>query len=254
MRGVEAEPPSPTEPPGSGAVEAAPRRRFWDIRTWPRGVLALLVLVGLGLAGWGAWYTRKVVVARTTRVRRTLHLVSNLNHHIRQNTHIDQDGDGVGEFAWLGELGGAQGCRGYGHLLRIGEEHFPSALGRKDARGRATYEGFRYHLALPIAGNRWRLERQKEPPAPVPADADAQEQRFICYAWPAHGNIQATRAYVIDHTSEIRYTKCEVKVYRGDDGPRVSAAFVRGGQGMPTAAEAPSYTGADGNTWTILEK
>jgi hypothetical protein len=253
---METDPERESEGSNEAPSQRSPARLF-HVRTWPRWMLAVLFLAGLTGLTIGAWHTRSYVAGRTTGAVGTLRSLVSANEQFKQCGCVDQDADGWGEYGWLGEMAGVDPVRCTG--LKMSTSPFiATKLGMKDGRGRARLRGYVFHLALPFESNRWRLEPKVIPPAPWPikeqARADSQEKRWLCYAWPAGDNIGVRSVYFLTESGEIWVTNGGGKQYRGDDGPRVSAAFVKGGQGPPGGAQAPSYTGTDGNTWTLLDQ
>lgn len=122
---------------------------------------------------------------------------------------MDQDGDGVGEYGWLGELAGIDGCRGT-NCKTSSSPFIAAVLGVKDAAGRSQKSGYYFACYLPSARGRARAE----PPGPdvvVTADGTAQARRYACYAWPATVGVSGQRAFVVTHDGEVYAT--------ANDGP-----------------------------------
>lgn len=96
---------------------------------------------------------------------------------------LDQDGDGVGEYATLPELLGEAAVPGAQApaLLPPGLPQAP------------VFRRYRYAIFLPTADGRAAAERG----AADPRAADAQERRFVAYAWPAEVGA-GTRMFAID--------------------------------------------------------
>lgn len=113
--------------------------------------------------------------------------------------YVDQDGDGRGEYGFLGELGGAATVA-KGKTLKLVDEEV--AGGGK--------QGWSFTVHLPD-GDGVAAEEPEEGQerTALPAAADRQERRFVAYAWPAdseHGRMfaltQDGTLYVAPYTGE----------------------------------------------------
>lgn len=113
--------------------------------------------------------------------------------------YVDQDGDGRGEYGFLGELGGAATVA-KGKTLKLLDEEV--------ARG--VKQGWSFAVHLPDGDGAAAEEPEEdEDRSAVPAAADRQERRFVAYAWPAesdHGRMfaltQDGALYVAPFTGE----------------------------------------------------
>lgn len=230
---------------------------LWDIRTWPRWGKLTLVVVLLIAAGAGAWVSRDWLVERREGPRKALRSLVMAQEQFKQSCVIDMDGDGMGEYGWLGELSGVEACRGHQMTMNTSPYVVP-ALGTKDRAGRSHHSGLVWQMALPLPGDRWELEPGKLPAQGYPADllkwpkANLREVAWLCYAWPAETSLDQRLTYYVSQSGNIWMTEAKVTPYRGAAGPRVSAAFPKSGQGPPTPDLAPIYIGADGNTWSFI--
>ena len=113
---------------------------------------------------------------------------------------VDVDGDGVGEFGWLGELTGAVAPRGKNAPVEL--QFLPEVFAPDGDDGLAQDSGYVYVLYLPTAAG--TAERDPVgPSAARPADADLQEQRFASYAWPAKVGGSGNRIFFTSQLGEL---------------------------------------------------
>lgn len=167
---------------------------------------------------------------------------------------MDQDGDGLGESGWLGELAGVDSIRVSGN--RISTAPFiAQCFGVKDERGCATRKGYLFRMWLPTGSGRARGEARVEPAGvDDPADADHQERRFACYAWPVERGRTGRRAFVVTHHGEVFATAADVRAYSGSDPMPIADSAFSGGPNplnLDGALGSPVETTAcrDGNVW-----
>jgi len=122
---------------------------------------------------------------------------------------IDQDLDGVGEYAWLAEMTGfvqvrdATGPHG-GPLLNP-----PSAarsIGVVNAAGVVTKAG--YILRMSMSDNTGAgLNEAPNGGSPTGEDADNCEKFWLAYAWPAGYTTSGKRTFVVNQTGDILQTQ-----------------------------------------------
>ena len=183
-----------------------------------------------------------------------LRSLTTAQEQFKQQVLVDQDGDGMGEYGWLGELAGTDGCRVSG--MRCAASPFIApVLGVKDTDGRAQRHGYYFRLFLPTADGPARAESRSVDPRGIEAEADCQEVRWACYAWPVNRGVDGNRSFFASHTGEIYATSGDAKPYSGIVlVPDATAAFDRSsrqaanldaGVGL-AAAGLRAY---DGNTW-----
>ena len=104
-------------------------------------------------------------------------------------TYIDQDADGIGEYALLSELAGRRTVGGKTLGLLSG----PLAKS-------ATFDGYAYAIYLPAGETRVAEDGKKDDRAAVKGNADAQEEAFIAYAWPVRSKEGRMYALLADGT------------------------------------------------------
>ena len=136
----------------------------------------------------------------------TLRAISAAQAQFRSAAHIDQDGDGRGEFGSLAELAGAAPLPGRKAPLSPAALSLPMT---PDSRGCYTRSGYVFRVDVPrraIAG------------------ADAAEQRFVAYAWPMVWNSTGGRVYVVDESGRIFFSDNRGDQQRYEGQQRVPAA------------------------------
>jgi hypothetical protein len=101
--------------------------------------------------------------------------------------YVDQDGDGIGEYATLAELTGAA-------ALPSGKQAEPLAV--IDAES-----GYRFAVWLPD-GKGAALQSAAVARVADAGAAEQQERSFVIYAWPADGSA-STRSFAIDQTGVV---------------------------------------------------
>ena len=176
--------------------------------------------------------------ANETSAIGSLRSLTTAQEQIKQSVLIDQDGDGVGEYGWLGELGGIDAVRGTG--TRVSTSPFiATVLGVKNATaaGPASAET----LAAATATS---------------ADADVQEVRWACYAWPNSRGQSGGRTFFANQAGEVYATAALVAQYSG-----ATVAPTTGGEALDAAGANPAnldagtglfsagLTAGDGNVW-----
>ena len=160
---------------------------------------------------------------------------------VLQRGWVDTDGDGRGEYAFLGELLGLgqprRGARLAAPLLRR-EQFHPATDGMTPVY---RSEGYDYVVYLPGPSGAGTGEGRGA------IDARQASQRFAAYAWPVEWGKGGVRAFYIDQDDRICQTS-NAQGYSGTariPGPR-SALAPAGGLGVGPCG---SETG-DGGRWT----
>jgi hypothetical protein len=162
---------------------------------------------------------------------------------IQSTSKIDEDGDGVGEFAGFLEMsGGAVGRMGNGNPLV--PPVMSGAFRTLTMRGEVHRNGYLYRLFLPDArGN--GVGEGAEGFLPSQVDPDLAETTWCLYAWPAVGGGVGQKTYFTNQMGDVLAT--EDPRYAGPgNGPAPDAAFR--GPGI-TSPAAVGGVGNDGNTW-----
>lgn len=104
--------------------------------------------------------------------------------------YLDQDGDGIGEYATLPELLGKRAAPGRAQAEKMAEGFADDG----------TRDGFRFTIFLPDgkgAGTAGDGGRKTDKAA-----ADAQEKTFVIYGWPVDA-AAGSRAFAVDQTGVV---------------------------------------------------
>jgi prepilin-type N-terminal cleavage/methylation domain-containing protein len=132
---------------------------------------------------------------------------------------VDQDQDGQGEYGVLNELTGTAPCRAIGAVgvakIAVGDMSAAmaaTAVKSNDNSGLAAKSGYYYHIYLPgatdvvsdssVAGT-GLTGYDYEAGGTDNAAIQQQENRWICYAWPATFKSSGMRAFVCDNSAEV---------------------------------------------------
>lgn len=164
---------------------------------------------------------------------------------IQATAKVDEDRDGVGEFAGFLEMsGGAVGRMASGKPLN--PPVLSSAFRTLTKDGEAYRNGYLYRVYLPDArGN--GIGEGPEGFLPGQISPDLAETTWCMYAWPAVGGEAGQKTYFTNQAGDVLAT--EDPRYAGPGGgPAANAAF-RGGPGI-VGPVAIGVAGNDGNTWT----
>ena len=185
----------------------------------------------------------------------SLRSLTTAQEQFKQQVLCDQDGDGMGEYGWLGELAGIDAIRV--SLNKVSTSPFIAAvLGVKDANGRSQKSGYYYQVFLP-AGAGTALAETSSAAASNSADADPQEVRWVAYAWPNTRNQSGVRTFYASHAGEVYASPANVAAsqYSGTspvpaanaalDNSNTSSINLEGGIGLGAAG----LTAVDTNTW-----
>lgn len=221
-----------------------------------RGVTARVLALTLGVTGAGCGPSAETVIAENeARALEALATIAYEEECFGHGcVHIDQDGDGMGEFAFLGEMAGADRLPGTGIRLDTAP-HAPLWVRDRDPDGRASQHGYYFHLWLPTGAGKAIPEGRANAREQVAADADGQEARFACYAWPIERGVTGRRAFCVVPGAHVYATEAATHAYSGRlVVPRPDAAFDRRGP-CPENLDAPialadeGRTACDGNQW-----
>jgi prepilin-type N-terminal cleavage/methylation domain-containing protein len=184
-----------------------------------------------------------------------LRSLSTAQTQFQNQATVDQDGDGVGEFGWFGELSGTEGLRGGGARI-AGSPYIASILGVKDGAGNSQKSGYLYKMYLPTAAGTAVAELQAIAATTVPADANEQETRWCAYAWPNLRGSSGNRAFMVNHAGTVMATPNNAALYTGSGTaavmPAADAAFESGTGANLSGAITLSAAGAtsnDGDMW-----
>ena len=142
----------------------------------------------------------------------TLRAIHTAQQTFRTNALRDQDGDGDGEYGFLGELLGQP---------RPGEKRARSATplvsGGFQKQGRDyTRGGYRFRIYLPAEDGSPVGEHEKTAQLQR-VDGDLAETVMVVLAWPMSGGMSGHRSFYLD--AEGRLFACLDGTYAGDEAP-----------------------------------
>jgi prepilin-type N-terminal cleavage/methylation domain-containing protein len=190
----------------------------------------------------------------------TMRQLSSCQAQVRTAAYIDGDGDGVGEFGYLGELAGSHAVRGFagGVQAIVASKVKPpvasSAFGNVQ-NSRISRSGYLFQIYLPSAAGTGiaELATGGADPGNFP-DPDLCEILWCAYAWPVNFGSSSNRAFFTNQAGDVLQTLNETVKYSATVAPNVDAAFMTGGMPnniyQPTANTVPTKMGMDGQVWT----
>ncbi len=197
----------------------------------------------------------------------TLKAIVSSQAQIQARGVIDTDGDGAGEFGYLGELTGTAPARiSAGGSPAAGtpgiDELEPSPLLASLAsitNGQAEHSGYLFQIWLPAVGGGGEAIGLPEDPtggklgAPFP-DSDFGEQMFCAYAWPRSASNTGQAAFFVNQEGLILRTfNRGPAAYTGTTNvPAFDAVFAQ-----PTDMSSPlgihGLVANDGNLWVAVQ-
>jgi len=118
---------------------------------------------------------------------------------------IDQDVDGIGEYAWFAEMGSSTNLRdnvgpNNGPLLQ--PSLLAQSLGQVNANGVVAKSGYLFRIALPGPGGVPVVENAGGG-SPAGEDPDLCESNWIVYAWPASYATSGKRVFVSNQVGDL---------------------------------------------------
>jgi len=171
---------------------------------------------------------------------------------------IDQDTDGLGEYAWFAEMGGVVNVRdptGPNNGPRMTPQALAQSMSMVNANGLVTKSGYIYRLAMPAAGGAAVLEAAGGG-SPTAEDPDLCETTWVCYAWPASFANSGKRAFVVNQEGDVLQTHNNGGAQASYNGlgsvPTPDAAFESGSTGDITgqlSVRGNPAAAVDGLTW-----
>jgi prepilin-type N-terminal cleavage/methylation domain-containing protein len=181
---------------------------------------------------------------------------------VQNSRGIDQDIDGIGEYAWLAEMTGvvqvrdATGPRNGPFLV---PPTLSESLGHVDLNGLVTKSGYVYRLSLPDVSGAGLTEAANGG-SPTSEDPDLAEQYWIVYAWPSGYSNTGKRAFCVDQRGDIVQTSnagagATASYSSLASSPTPDAVMESGAIGTITGEisirNSPAVA-VDGNVWTIV--
>lgn len=212
------------------------------------GKIVLLAAIGAAIAvlAWTMAMPNLVcgpINAAESAASATLKNIQRAEEEFRERRVLDTDGDGKGEFGWLGELAGIAPLRGDTAGRLLDPPVLSKAFGEVQA-GHVQRSDYLFCMWLPAVGGGWARQGDK-----AAIDADAAETQFCIYAWPANPGAHK-RAFFTNASGDV-FASRNTPGYLGagrpvpiDAGfPTSDAAMERGDWG---------YTGRDGDPWVVI--
>jgi len=178
---------------------------------------------------------------------------------------IDGDGDGVGEYAYFGELAGTHTVRvftGGGQAISPTVKLIPpvasSAFGNV-TNSMITRSGYIFQIYLP---NNLGIAVPEAPngganPVNIATEPDPNmsETTWCAYAWPVNQANTSNRVFFVNQAGDMLQCLNTVQHYQGPAKPPLpAAAFLAGGTPgllvQPLANTTVTKVGMDGEVWT----
>ncbi|MSR46303.1 MAG: type II secretion system protein [Planctomycetes bacterium] len=171
---------------------------------------------------------------------------------------IDQDTDGLGEFAWFAEMGGTINVRdnsgpNNGPLMQ--PNALAASLSQVNAAGMVTKSGYVYRMSLPSGGGA-PISEAAGGGSPTGEIPDLCETTWCCYSWPATFSTSGRRAFVVNQDGDVLQTNnlggAQASYSGATTIPTPDAAFESGTSGLITgelSIRAQPAVAVDGNTW-----
>jgi prepilin-type N-terminal cleavage/methylation domain-containing protein len=170
----------------------------------------------------------------------TLRTVATFQAVFRSQGEVDQNSNGVGEYALLGELSSELAMRPATN--RIANPIYMSQqfyTGGNTGTGVASKCGFFYKIFLSNAtpGDPTATGTDKElggsstvgGPVPDPAAISQQETAYALYAWPMQFHVTGSRCFFSNQSAEIYFSKMDATTYDNlTPTPAADAAYVSG--------------------------
>ena len=138
-----------------------------------------------------------------------LRTVSSAQAQYQAAARADVDGDGLGEFGTLAEMGGVRGVR----IAADGTEGIPldaavlsRSFGRLNANGEASRSGYLYRVFLPAAGGKATTEMTETGDLLADVDVELSETTWCVYAWPQDQSRSGNRAFFVNQRGAVTAT------------------------------------------------
>jgi len=162
----------------------------------------------------------------------------------------DEDGDGYGEYGYLGEMTGKVLVRG--GMVRLPTD-ITQSMAQVDVNGEVNRNGYMYRLYLPAPGAVGTRESGGGGIGAGVLDADVSEVHWMVYAWPAHYGNSGIRTFFMNQRGEMMTT--EDLDYSGSNDPDVTCgmALVTTDPARMTGLPAMGTTASDGNYWRPIQ-
>lgn len=210
-----------------------------------------IVLVPLGLIGlvvappFGGPDHSLAMGANRNAAIATLLSIAPEQREFQAFAFVDQDADGIGEFATFGELAGTEAMRGTEHVAE--PPFLPAAFGDQLAGGVVQRQGYYFRIDLPTTDGAGLVVPCEHGSDPTP---DHAESLWHAYAWPVEAGVTADTTFHVDREGKILAAVAEGGRYSGlEKAPSYDAAIVATRPGDFTAPTASGARGNDGLLW-----
>jgi prepilin-type N-terminal cleavage/methylation domain-containing protein len=178
----------------------------------------------------------------------SMRAIVNAEFQARSQLLVDSNGDGVGEFAFLGELAGQRTVRGSGN--RISPPVLSVAMGMVDNTGTIIRGGYLFRVFLPNAAG---VGVPETVAGIASVDPTMAADHWAAMAWPAGYGQSGLHTLWTGSRGEILKTKATA--YSGalatiyPSAPFITAAPL----GLITGTTlAINVTASDGNVWRVV--
>jgi hypothetical protein len=170
------------------------------------------------------------VAANEDAAVETLRAIWKAQVDVRSSQMLDLDNDGKGEFGTLAELAGTMTMRGRTAPAPVLDRSFAP-----DKTGVLLRGGYLFRVDLPtktgggVAVVSGAVASTRAADGPSTVSNDLAEQQFVAYAWPALPQGAGSRAFVIDQTGVVYFTKNDgaQQNYGTSRAPKYDAALLR---------------------------
>jgi type II secretory pathway pseudopilin PulG len=200
-----------------------------------------------------------------------LRAITSAQEQFRSMNAVDSDGDGGGEYGFLGELAGTAPLREFsGGGAAIGIDPLqPAVLSNAfgiitadgGAEGYTTRSGYCFKVYLPAASAGGVTPAIAEDGGSVGGATAGSEPSgqnceilWCAYAWPIEAAKTGNRVFCVNQDGELIQFANKAGVYSGPDaGPASDAAYSSASAGnMGAALAIVDGSANDGNAWTPL--
>lgn len=179
----------------------------------------------------------------------TMRQISASQQMFRSTDHDDVDGDGQGEFGFLGELSGLRPLRDTG--VELLPPILNPAFGEISATGATSRNGYLFRMFLPDATGVGLAETDANI---VNVDPRMSAEFFTCVAWPSSYARSGQRTFFLSQTGTI-LTTIDSRYSGEAAGPVANAGMVGVTDGHIDTHELASGAtlGVDGNRWQEVQ-
>lgn len=200
---------------------------------------------------------RARVTANESAAISTLKSISAAQAQCQSSATIDANGNGMGEFGFLGELSGATGVR-IDEAGGIGTEPIrPPLMSAAFANVQGSQvqrSGYVFQMFLPSSAGAPVAEANMGGGAGAAIYGTFAEIVWCCYAWPSNRGNTGQRAFFINQSGDIVACKNTGAGYSGPLAAPAGTAAIQSTVSSPNMASsvAINATGQDGQFWFMV--